>query len=256
MRMASSSNCSLIHCIALLVFAGLTASESGAQVEDPNSLPVLVVRGGHYYETPAFEEMCLSWEDTRCDLVLTAHFQAMKAEDIAEKYSAILFLNQNKKYRLEDRHRQRYMNLAELGVGMVFLHFTLSSQPEWDEYHNLIGGKWFLKKFEPDPRKHSTYFPQMVVDLKVLQPEHPVMKGLTDFQMEDAFYGNIHIAPGVTPLLGAHDPTISRVIAWTHKYQNSKVVYVMPGYSNGAFGNPSYRKLLRNALFHVSGQIR
>lgn len=214
-------------------------------------LSVLVVRGGHHYDTPEFEEMCLSLEGIKVDLVLTAHLETMKAIEIAKKYDAILFLNQNKHYKTHERNRKQYLDLAKLGVGMVFLQFTLSSQPEWDEYHELVGGKWFLKNYTEDEKLHSTYFPDMTLDVKVLDAMHPVTKGLEDFTMTDAFYGNIYIAPSAHPLLGTNHPGVSKTIAWTHEYDNSKVVYLMPGFSKQAYKNESYQKLLINALKYV-----
>ncbi|MEM1297325.1 MAG: ThuA domain-containing protein [Verrucomicrobiota bacterium] len=215
-------------------------------------LPVLVVRGGHHYDTPEFEDMCLDLNGVEADLVLTAHLQQMSAEEIEEQYGAILFLNQNKYYPTAPKHRKQYMDLAERGVGMVFLQFTLSSQPEWDEFHDLVGGKWFLKNYTEDPKRHSTYFKDLTLDIEVLDREHPVTQGLEDFTLTDAFYGNIHIAPGVHPLLGTKHPDISPTIAWTHRYKNSEVVYLMPGFTKGAYQNESYIKLIENALGFVA----
>ena len=215
---------------------------------------VLVVRGGHAYDTPEFEDMCLELKGVQCDLVLTSHMQRMKAEEIASKYGAILFLNQNKFYPTSPKNRQQYMDLAKRGVGMVFLQFTLSSQPEWDEYHDLVGGKWFLKNYEPNKARHSTYFTDLTLDIEVLDRGHPVTEGLDDFTMTDAYYGNIYIAEGVHPLLGTRHPDISKTIAWTHRYDQSKVVYVMPGFTKGAYQHPSYRRLLENALQYVANR--
>jgi type 1 glutamine amidotransferase len=217
-----------------------------------DDLTVLVVRGGHAYDTPAFEQMCGELEGMKCDLVLTAHFERMTAEEIQDKYDAILFLNQNNKYTTADRDRKRYMALADRGVGMVFLHFTLSSEPEWDEYHDLVGGKWFLKKFEKNKSLHSTYFTDMTVDIKVLDANHPTTVGLNDFTMTDAFYGNIQIESNVKPLLGADRPEIAETIAWTHRYRKSKVVYLMPGLTEKAYRNDAYRKFLANSIKFVA----
>ena len=213
---------------------------------------VLVVRGGHAYDTPAFEEMCERLPEMDCDLVLTAHFERMSAKEIDDGYDALLFLNQNKRYRTSDRNRKRYMDLAKLGVGMVFLQFTLSSEPEWDEYHDLVGGKWFLKQYEPNKALHSTYFTDLTVNVNVLDPGHPTVAGLSDFQMTDAFYGNIFISDHVLPLLGCDHPEVSSTIAWTHQYQKSKVVYLMPGFTEQAYTNRSYQKFLTNSLRYVA----
>ena len=215
-------------------------------------LSVLVVRGGHAYDTPAFEDMCRNLPGLKCDLVLTAHFEQMKANDINANYDALLFLNQNKKYTTTKWNRKRYMDLAQLGTGMVFLQFTLSSEPEWDEYHDLVGGKWYLKKFEENEELHSTYFTDMTVRVKVVHPDHPTTKGLDDFELTDAFYGNIFISPEVTPLLECEHPDIAKTIAWTHQYKKSKVVYMMPGFTEKAYTNDSYQKFLSSAIKFVA----
>jgi type 1 glutamine amidotransferase len=246
----------------VLLVLGLFAScqrEKSKEANSADSTPataeqsVLVVRGGHAYDTPAFEEMCRRLDGLRCDLVLTAHFETMSAAEIDERYDAVMFLNQNKKYPTEARNRKRYMDLAKLGVGMVFLHFTLSSEPEWDAYHELVGGKWFLKKHEPNEALHSTYFTDMTLTVKVLDVDHPTTEGLVDFEMTDAFYGNIHISPSVHPLWGTDKPDVSGVIAWSHRYENSKVVYVMPGFTEKAYTNESYQKFLVNSIGFVAG---
>lgn len=211
---------------------------------------VLVVRGGHPYDTPDFENMCESLNGVHVDLMLDAHFKSMKLDKIKEKYDAILFLNQNKYYEESKRTKKKYVDLTNEGVGMVFLHFTLSSQPNWDEYHNIIGGKWFLGSHTKDKSKVSTYFIDLTVDVKVLDKKHPVTKGLKDFTMTDVFYGKIEMEPGIKPLLGSDNADLAP-IAWTHKNNNSKVVYIMPGFSKKAFGNSSYKKLVSNALKYV-----
>lgn len=233
----------------ILLFTVLIIPSLHAQNQEATS--VMVVRGGHPYDTPAFEEMCQSLDGINVDLVLTAHFNAMKLEEIKSKYDAILFLNQNKYYEESKRTKEKYVALTEEGVGMVFLHFTLSSQPNWDQYHDIVGGKWFLRKFTKDKTKLSTYFIDLKVAIKVLDSNHPVTKGITDFEMTDVFYGNIHMEPEIHSLLGSDNPNLAPSLAWTQEYNNSKIVYIMPGYSEKAYTNPSYKKLVANALSYV-----
>ena len=197
-------------------------------------LSVLVVRGGHHYNTPEFEDMRLGLSNAMIDMVLTSHMEKMDATEIHVRYDAILFLNQNKCCPTSAKNRKQYMDLANLGVGMVFLQFTLSSQAEWDEYHDLVGGKWFLKNYEKDPKKHSTYLTELNFYIKVMDTEHPVAEGLSDFTLTDAYYGNIYMDPKVHPVLGTDHPDVAEAIAWTQEYDNSKVVYIMPGFTKGA----------------------
>ena len=75
-------------------------------------------------------------------------YKKLAATENHSRQHAILFLNQNKNYPTSAKNRKQYMDLANLGVGMVVLQSTLSSQPEWDEYYDLVDGKWFLKNYE------------------------------------------------------------------------------------------------------------
>jgi type 1 glutamine amidotransferase len=233
----------------MLIFLMLFVFQASFAQKDNTS--VLVVRGGHPYDTPDFEDMCLNLEGVQVDLVLTAHFNAMKLPEIKEKYDAILFFNQNKYYEESARSKKKYMDLTNEGIGMVFLHFTLSSQPNWDAYHDIVGGKWFLGSHTKDKSKVSTYFMDLTVDIKVLDKKHPITEGLKDFTMTDVFYGNIQMNPEVHSLLGSDNPDLAPSIAWTQKFNNSKIVYIMPGYSKKAYENPSYQKLVANALKYV-----
>ena len=129
-------------------------------------LSVLFVRGGHYYDTPEFEDICLGLNDAVVDLVLTSQMENIAATENHNRQDAILFLNQNKDYPTSAKNRKQYTGLANLGAGMVILQLTLSSQPEGDEYQDLVDGKWFLKNYEKDPKKHSTYFTDLTFYIK------------------------------------------------------------------------------------------
>ena len=212
---------------------------------------VLVVRGGHPYDTPDFEEMCGKLKGVKADLVLTAHFNSMKVAQIKENYDAILFLNQNKYYEESGRSKKKYVELTKEGVGMVFLHFTLSSQPKWDTYHDIIGGKWFLRSHTKDKNKVSTYFMDKTVNIKVAAKDHPITDGIQDFSLTDTFYGKIYMNPNVTTLLISEDPKVGPSLAWVHKYNSSNIVYIIPGYTKKAYEDKNYRKLVANAFHYV-----
>lgn len=235
-----------IYNILLLLIAVITFNTATAQ-----KTSVLVVRGGHPYDTPDFEKMCNKLKGVKADLVLDAHFKSMKIDAITKKYDAILFMNQNKYFEESKRTKKLYADLTKAGVGMVFMHFTLSSQPNWDEYHKIVGGKWHLGKFTKDKKKRSTYYMNMTVDAKVVDPKHPVTKGIKDFKMTDTFYGNITTESDLIPLVTTTENKIHKAIVWTHTYNKSKVVYIMPGFTKKAYTNKSYKKLVANSLKFV-----
>ena len=77
--------------------------------------------GGHHYDTPEFEDICLGLNDAVVDLVLTSQMENKAATENHNRQDAILFLNQNKDYPTSAKNRKQYTGLANLGAGMVIL---------------------------------------------------------------------------------------------------------------------------------------
>ncbi|MFC2113541.1 family 16 glycoside hydrolase, partial [Bacteroidota bacterium] len=214
-----------------------------------NELSVLVVTGGHRYDTTEFNQMFESMDNISCDFVFSAGMQEISPEKLHEKYDALVFLDMNQE--VSDEYKKQYAELTELGTGLVFLHFTLASCQSWDEYHEMVGGKFYLQS-EPDSSLRSGYKTELEMEVKVLDPDHPVTAGITDFTILDAGYNNLYISSSIHPLLGVENPYSAEYVGWTHKYNNSPVVYIMPGYSKIAFSDESYKQLVENSIKFVS----
>ena len=131
---------------------------------------------------------------------------------------------------------------------MVFMHHSLASHPEWPEYVQLIGGKYNLPNHTADTSLRSDYKHDIVLQVRVVDKSHPVTEGLQDFEILDEGYSNTLQLPGVHYLLETSHPDCDRYIAWTHSVRNSEVVYLMGGHDKHAYENPSFRKLLLNAI--------
>ena len=222
-----------------------------AATEPERELNVLVVTGGHEYDKPEFKEMFDTLQNLKVDYALTEEMQAMKASSIADKYDAIVMMDMVKT-EVSDDAKQQFIELSRSGVGMVFLHFTLASRPFWDEYHTMVGGKFYLPNIEKDSSLHSTYMTDMTVDARVLNPAHPVTQGMKDFKITDAFYGNVAVSPAATPLLTSGNEKTAAAIAWTHNFRSSRVVYLMPGFTKQAYENAGYRQFVKNAIRYVA----
>ena len=64
------------------------------------------------------------------------------------------------------------------------------------------------------------------------------------------------ISPHVRPLLTTDNPNSSHVVAWIGPLAGSKVVAIQLGHGPTAFGNPSYRALVHNAILWAAGRTR
>ena len=234
-----------------LAAIGPNTTDENETSEAMENLSVLVVTGGHDYDKPEFRHMFESMAGIRCDFVLTADMQRMKSSAITDKYDALVMMDMVRG-KVADEAKQQFRDLSRSGIGLVFLHFTLASRPYWDEYHEMIGGKFYLPNVEKDSKLHSTYSTDMTVKARVLNPAHPVTNGMKDFSITDAFYGNVAISSSATPLLASGHHKTSASIAWTHVYRSSRVVYLMPGFTKQAYGNAGYKEFVRNSIRFVA----
>lgn len=233
--------------VARGVFVSFLFGQAGLSAEEP---AVLVVTGGHPFDEPEFKTMVEEMDGIVPHFVDKEEMRKISAKEIDESYDALLLMDQTKA-EVGEEVKKLYVDLTEEGVGMVFLHFTLASMPLWEGYHEIVGGKYHLKRFGKE-NEPSKYFPEMTVSVEVLDKEHPVTVGLADFSLTDAFYAKIGIKDSVKPLLGAKTPGIERVLAWENRAGNSKVIYLMPGFTKSAYTNDSYRRFVLNALKYVA----
>ncbi len=211
-------------------------------------LDVLVVTGGHPYDEPAFRAMLdalpgIAWSERRYPEA-AAEF----APERAAAYDALLFYDFRQ--ALEPGQRQQLLATLARGIGAVFLHHSLHSQVDWPEYRRIMGGFWSGERFEADGRAHgpSQARAGQQVEVRVLDRAHPITAGLEDWSWIEEVYADFWRADGSMPLLATEHPHADRVLAWCHRYERSRVVYLQPGHDAVAFGHPSYRLLLERSL--------
>ena len=176
--------------------------------------------------------------------------------------------------------RAGFQALLEQGKGVVALHHALAGWPEWDEYHDWLGGRFLYHPGEvrgqawPDSGyAHDVDYTAEVVG------GHPVTEGLpTSFAMRDELYLCPVFEGDVTPLLrssasftrdhfwsaelavrgrmhcreGWQHPPGSNLIGWAREAMASRLVYLQPGDGASAYDNSHYRRLVENAIRWVA----
>ena len=69
---------------------------------------------------------------------------------------------------------------VEEGGGLVYFHFACGAFQEWDEFVKIAGRVWDPKKRAHDP--HGAF------EVRYVDKEHPIAKGLADFKITDELY--------------------------------------------------------------------
>lgn len=208
---------------------------------------ILVITGGHGFKQVPFYNMFDSLGNFSYDKLEQPKANALIASQAVDQYDALIF------YDMWDTitpvQKQAYIRLLQKGKAMVFLHHSLVSYQGWDEFQRIIGGKYYTKTtFVNGDSLLSTYEHDVVIPVKIEDHRHPVTRGLADFEMTDEVYGRFGTQSTIRPLLSTTHPGSSRTIAWINPYGRSEVLFIQLGHGPEAFGNPDYRRLLRQGI--------
>lgn len=215
---------------------------------------VLIVTGGHDFEREPFFEMFKSFEGITFEEVQHPNAHARLTPEASRGYDVVVLYDMWQP--ISEESQAAFVKLSRNGKGLVALHHSLASYQLWDEYRNIIGGRWYTEKWKQNgvERPPSTFQHDVQFKVHIVDSKHPVTRGIQDFNIRDETYGNFEVLPKVKPLLTTDEPTSNRVIAWAHTYGRSRVVYIQLGHDHCAYENPSYRRLVLQAIRWVAGR--
>jgi type 1 glutamine amidotransferase len=186
-----------------------------------------------------------------------------------------------------DDYRTSIEALVESGKGMVLLNHGTVGWPNWPLWRQIHGSSFMLQAGELNGEQlpgsgyrggHGPH-PNPTFTLTPVDANHPVVAGLEDgFTVTDEIYikspsfeNNVlplmrsdydYVSENFTPppLAPADEqaqwnhPPGSNLVVWANAVHNSPVVAADIGDSPEAFGNPGFRRLLKNALVWVASQ--
>lgn len=210
---------------------------------------VMLVTGGHSYDTIQFFQLFDSIEDIEYEHFSQPHANKTIANRKWKDFDVLVFYDMWQD--ISESEKQAYQEMTKEGVPMLFLHHSLVSYQNWPVFEKIIGGKYVERS--PDIRKaeQSTYKHDVWVNVDVVNPEHPITKGFSDFRLFDEVYGNFRVSADVQPLLKTDHQESTEIIGWENKYNASTIVYLQPGHDYHAFESDEYRKLISQAIHYL-----
>ncbi len=237
-------NLFLMNKFRLLILILLTTVSIASLARDTR---ILVVTGGHDFDRESFFKMFDSFEGISYTELKHPEANLQLGTIDPKTFDAVVFFDMPK--TISEAEKESYYKLLKLGKGLVFLHHSLCSYQDWDEYKTIVGGKYYEEKNTPQT---SNYQHDVKFTVKIVKQKHPVTKGIKDFEIPDEVYGNFEVLPDVIPILNTDNPQSSPVIGWTHTKEKSRIVYIQPGHDKNAWLNPNYQQIIRQAIEYVS----
>lgn len=176
-----------------------------------------------------------------------------------------------------ERYRQRYTDMLDTGVGLVFLHHAIASWPAWPGFAEMVGGRFHYQPGRLDDREwpDSGYRFDVTHTVEVVDPDHAICAGLdTSFEITDELYLFPVLTNDVVPLLrssyefadanfysadrairghrndrtGWSHPPGSNLVGWVKNAGNSPLAYIQFGDGPATYADPNYRLVVANAI--------
>jgi len=171
---------------------------------------------------------------------------------------------------------EAWKRITQLGIPVLAMHHAIASWPTWPLFAEILKGRFHYVPASLRGKKYidSGWANPVHQIFDVLLPSHPICEGLPEsFELTDETYLCPIFEDEVTALISTRangnssnfssayaairradagdwfHQDESRLVAWTHQYEMSTVVYLQPGDGPLAFNNNHYRKLISNTLY-------
>ncbi len=213
------------------------------------SIKIMLVTGGHAFDTLQFLQMFDAMEGIEYDHFTQPEANQKLVKDLAEDYNVLVFYDMWK--NISKAEKSAYIKLTKQGMPFLFLHHSLASYQNWDEFEQIIGGKYIEKQKGIPEERFSTYEHDVWV-YSTVENYTPVTSGFNNLRFFDEVYGNVQISDNVKPLLRTKHPKSSEFVAWENKYNESTVVYLQSGHDRRTYESEDYRKLVFQAIKYLA----
>ena len=230
----------------------ICVNADASSLMEKNPVRVLLVTGGHDFDKEPFFAFMKSLPGIVVTEVKHPDALSMFRVENRKSYDVILLYDMPNK--ISEQEKKDFMDCLNAGKGLVVWHHAYCSYQDWPEYQNIAGGRYYERPWTDTKgvsQPASTYKHDVRFKVKVSDSKHPVTKGIKDFEIIDETYGRGIVQSDVHVLLTTDEPTSTPSIAWTKRYGKSKVVTILLGHDHQAWTNPSFAKLLTQAIMWV-----
>ncbi|MGB9601501.1 MAG: ThuA domain-containing protein [Limisphaerales bacterium] len=143
--------------------------------------------------------------------------------------------------------RANLQNSVKEGKGLMLIHFACGAWQDWKEFRQIAGRVW-----NPKFRPHD---PRGVFLVEITDREHPITRGLKDFQTDDELYTcldgerPVHIIAKAKSKVDGKDYPM----AFVFEYGRGRVFHTVLGHDVKAITNSAVPELFRRGCAWVAG---
>ncbi len=240
-------------CAGLLTL--LTAAPLGAANPTPAKIHVLLITGD---EVPAH-----NWREqsaaTRAVLEAAGRFEVKVCEDplilesqtALKAYDVIVFSMYNQHVpTITELAKKNLLGFVAGGKGFYVQHLASASFGKWDEFGKLCGRHWVMGV--------SGHGPRSVIDAKIADKQHPITRGLENFQTDDELYAKLQGTCPIHVLVEAASNWSKKTepLVFCLDYGRGRVVHNCLGHDAKALATPNVQTIIaRGVEWAATGKV-
>ncbi len=233
--------------VPVFLFASLGIAADPAQ-KAPDKIRVLVVTGGHGFEKEPFFKLFRDNQDITYQAAEHPNAHKLLTAEAAKQWDVMVLYDMHQDITPEAK--ADFVARLKEGKGLVVLHHAIANYQAWPEYTTIIGAHYYLAATNINgvAKPRSAWKEDMHFRIQIADTNHPVTRGMADFDTHDETYKWFDVAKECHPLLTTDEPESNKVIAWAKTYEGARVVLIQSGHDHFAYENPNYQRILRQAI--------
>ena len=126
------------------------------------------------------------------------------------------------------------------GGALLGVHVSATSLTTMAEWPAILGGRWV--------RGHTMHPPQDLASIEIRSDSHPIVVGMTDFQIFDERYSFLQTNPGVEVLCDHEDDEVRHPIVWARETSRARVVYDGLGHDARSYDSAAHVELVERSV--------
>jgi trehalose utilization protein len=168
--------------------------------------------------------------------------------EMRDRYDALVFYNYHQALdapggRTWGRDVRRAVErLGETSQGIVFLHHGIGAFQAWDVWSELVGMT----------DRHFEYVKEQQVRVHVVDPAHPITRGLADWEIVDEVYALPAVSGDAHVLLITDHPRSTPTLAWTRQHRATRVFCYQSGHDRRVYEDLGFRTVLEQGIRWVA----
>ena len=145
---------------------------------------------------------------------------------------------------LDANQRDGLMGYVWTGGGLVSVHISAASCPDWEHMKPMTGGGWILGE--------SWHPPFGWFQVYVSNSDHPIAEDTSDFWTYDECYCGLDIQPDIDVFMHGIVEGENVPLGWSHNYGDGKVANIALGHAGSSQEHPQFQTLIRNSVRYVT----